>query len=193
MWQYQNTDELYHASMYKNMNKKLNHELYHSDIYLGKDYSDGIKHWKYIKREKVNGRWRYYYKDSADKKLQKARTDRQEAVDIMRSANRAISNRDIGVYEPEIHYPSGRYTEGEKAYKFIGNNLKEKEAALNKAENKNFNRKRKYEKYLINPMNKVSDAAYNTKQKVNKAKEKIKQKIGIAINKIKSRKTKGKA
>lgn len=41
------------------MNKN---ELYHSDIYLGKDYSDGIKHWKYVSKEKVNGKWRYYYK-----------------------------------------------------------------------------------------------------------------------------------
>lgn len=39
-------------------------ELYHSDIYLGKDYSDGIRHFKYIKREKLpNGKWKYYYKD----------------------------------------------------------------------------------------------------------------------------------
>lgn len=40
-------------------------ELYHSDVYLGKDYSDGIRHFKYIKREKLpNGKWKYYYKDN---------------------------------------------------------------------------------------------------------------------------------
>lgn len=39
-------------------------EIVHSDIYLGKDFSDGIRHWKYIKREKLsNGKYRYYYKD----------------------------------------------------------------------------------------------------------------------------------
>ena len=43
------------------MNK---HELYHTDIYLGQDFSDGIKHWKYVKRVKVNGKWRYYYDDA---------------------------------------------------------------------------------------------------------------------------------
>lgn len=63
MWKYQNTDELYHSNMYKNINKKSNYELYHSDVYLGKDFSDGIKHYKYIKRENVNGKWRYYYKN----------------------------------------------------------------------------------------------------------------------------------
>lgn len=42
-------------------------ELYHSDTYLGDDYSDGIKHWKYIKREKMsNGKYRYWYKESSD-------------------------------------------------------------------------------------------------------------------------------
>lgn len=38
-------------------------ELYHSGIYLGKDYSEGIKHYKYIKKERKNGRWVYYYSD----------------------------------------------------------------------------------------------------------------------------------
>lgn len=38
-----------------------NKELYHSDIYLGEEYSDGIKHWKYIKKEVINGKTRYYY------------------------------------------------------------------------------------------------------------------------------------
>ena len=39
-------------------------ELYHSDKYLGADFSDGIKHWKYVKREKLsNGKYRYYYTD----------------------------------------------------------------------------------------------------------------------------------
>ena len=39
-------------------------ELYHSDKYLGADYSDGITHWKYVKREPIgNGKYRYYYTD----------------------------------------------------------------------------------------------------------------------------------
>lgn len=42
-------------------------ELYHSGIYLGKDYSDGIKHWKYIKKERKNGHWVYYYDGSLDR------------------------------------------------------------------------------------------------------------------------------
>ena len=34
--------------------------------YIGKDLNaNDLTHWKYIKREKVNGKWRYYYKDDA--------------------------------------------------------------------------------------------------------------------------------
>lgn len=67
MWQYQNTDELYHINMYKNNSKKLNHELYHSDIYLGKDYSDGIKHYKYIRKYQKNGKTYYVYNNTEEK------------------------------------------------------------------------------------------------------------------------------
>jgi hypothetical protein len=50
--------------------------LCHSDTYLGKDFSDGIQHWKYIKREKMpNGKWRYYYKNDELDKLENAKLD----------------------------------------------------------------------------------------------------------------------
>ena len=52
MWKYNYTDELYVSK---------NDEIYHSDTYLGKDFSDGIKHWKYLKKEMKNGHWVYYY------------------------------------------------------------------------------------------------------------------------------------
>jgi hypothetical protein len=42
--------------------------LMHSDTYLGEDYiSPNLVHWKYIKKERKNGRWVYYYDDSAYK------------------------------------------------------------------------------------------------------------------------------
>ena len=55
MWKYRNTNE-----MYTNMSA----HIYHSDVYLGEDFSDGIKHFKYIKKERKNGRWVYYYDGS---------------------------------------------------------------------------------------------------------------------------------
>lgn len=39
----------------------MEEKIVHSDIYKGEDYSDGILHYKYIKKEKINGRWVYYY------------------------------------------------------------------------------------------------------------------------------------
>lgn len=74
MWKYTHTDEMYHSLTGKN-------ELFHSDTYLGQDFSDGIRHWKYIKREKVNGRWRYYYKDNAYDKANTAYQKAQKQVD----------------------------------------------------------------------------------------------------------------
>lgn len=46
--------------------KKKSNELMHSDIYLGTEYDDGIRHWKYIKKEVVNGKTRYYYDSDTD-------------------------------------------------------------------------------------------------------------------------------
>lgn len=84
MWQYQNTDELYHANMYKNINKKSEYELYHSDIYLGKDFSDGIKHFKYIRKIKTANGWRYIYRDEKGEALDK---QYKNAVNQMNSKN----------------------------------------------------------------------------------------------------------
>ena len=56
MWKYQQTNDMFI--------KHSNDELYHSDVYLGKEFSDGIKHWKYIAKEKINDHWRYFYSDA---------------------------------------------------------------------------------------------------------------------------------
>ena len=173
MWQYQNTDELYHANMYKNINKKINNELYHSDVYLGKDFSDGIKHFKYIKREKVNGRWRYYYKND---KLDQLGREKKDAMDMLREENKLRGYGD-NTY--------GNSKDKSKSYNHIVNNGFHKSMAYASEEYKDRKRRERYNGY-VNALNTVSDAKH-------KAKEKIKQKIGMAINKIKSRKTKGKA
>lgn len=38
-------------------------ELYHSDVYLGEDYSNGLVHWKYLKRYRNGNKWVYVYAD----------------------------------------------------------------------------------------------------------------------------------
>lgn len=52
MWEYNHTETMFNNST----------ELYHSDIYLGQDYSDGIRHYKYVKKIPIgNGKFRYIY------------------------------------------------------------------------------------------------------------------------------------
>ena len=84
MWKYTHTDEMYHSLTNKN-------ELFHSDTYLGQDFSDGIRHFKYIKREMVNGRWRYYYSNAeynaAKSNLRKANTNYNVASKLARKAD----------------------------------------------------------------------------------------------------------
>ena len=57
MWRYNKTENLYYS-------RDKSNKLYHSDTYLGETYNDGLYHWKYIKKERKNGRWVYYYSDA---------------------------------------------------------------------------------------------------------------------------------
>lgn len=54
-------------------------ELYHSEKYLGQEFSDELYHWKYLSRKRKNGRWVYTYKNQdyakAKSKLDKAERD----------------------------------------------------------------------------------------------------------------------
>lgn len=42
----------------------MSNKLYHSDIYLGQDFSDGLKHYKYLRKVKTSYGWRYIYDES---------------------------------------------------------------------------------------------------------------------------------
>ena len=56
------------------MNK--DYVIIHGQLYAVPSKSNELKHWKYVKREKVNGKWRYYYDDS---ELKKAKSAEKEA------------------------------------------------------------------------------------------------------------------
>ena len=62
MWKYRNTSEMY-------LNN--NNHVYHSDTYLGEDFSDGLKHYKYIRKYQKNGHTYYVYDDSEAKNVEK--------------------------------------------------------------------------------------------------------------------------
>lgn len=66
---------------YRIKREKPDDELFHSDEYLGEEFDDGLHHWKYIKREKVNGKWRYYYDDSKLRDFAKGTTKTSKTTD----------------------------------------------------------------------------------------------------------------
>ena len=76
MWNYKHTDSMYDDE-----------PIVHSDVYLGEDYSAGLKHFKYIKREKLpGGGYRYYYKND---KLQGRIRDRR----LLNDVNNAVAKQ----------------------------------------------------------------------------------------------------
>ena len=61
---------------------------------------DELYHWKYIKRERINGKWRYYYdvdqlKDdigiTAREEMNKALTTQKQAETTLRNSNRKVN------------------------------------------------------------------------------------------------------
>lgn len=91
--------------------------LFHSDTYLGEDYvSSNLKHWKYIKKEKKNGRWVYYYTDA---ELEKAKADEAKAVNDLASYQKSKGK----VYT----YPNGKKSYTMVSGKDYDNDKKTKE------------------------------------------------------------------
>lgn len=192
MWKYNNTDEMY-TGKYDRSEK-----LYHSDVYLGQDYTDGIYHFKYIKREKVNGKWVYYYKDDL---LDKARTNKQAAIDryvtnanTMDNASKTIKRTSDNINK-RANYKGGKvstflkkqYTKADTARK----KLAEKSYTKSKAESdqalKDIDKETKKIKKLKNTdkfrknvakgtvavANMLSNAGYKAKKTAKKVKKKL--------------------
>ena len=89
--------------------------LYHSDTYLGADYSDGIKHWKYIRKYKgKNGKWRYVYFNKAKKFIDTRVTGNayKEEAEIAKAQAQA--------YQNTVDYQTKRLADNYIAYKSIG-------------------------------------------------------------------------
>lgn len=176
-------------------------ELYHSSVYLGKDYSDGIRHWKYIKRERKNGKWVYYYSnaeynaaksrvDAANKALADYDNKRNAATKTYLKAkddyyNAAASGKKSKIKKAGSKFDAAKakYDEysrgGKKAQKIYD----EKSLAdLNYGKvNSKTGTHRQIGEMIVNVANKASD----THHKINKAikKTKIKKNIKKTINK----------
>lgn len=55
--------------------------LYHSEIYLGRDFSDGIYHYKYIRKEIKNGHTYYIYDETEAKNMDRLAKQAKEERD----------------------------------------------------------------------------------------------------------------
>lgn len=158
MWEYNHTE-----TMFDNTN-----ELYHTDIYLGQDYSDGIRHFKYIKRVKKNGRWVYYYKDDKFKKAiknyeKKYNTYKRNAD---KESNLKSDRKSYAGYLDDSKKHSSkiaRKSMESKWYEFGKKNALKKDYELSKSNEKKFKKKLKqadkgYKKYKTKTKQSLIDA-----------------------------------
>lgn len=172
MWKYTHTDEMYH-SLTNNSDT-----LYHSDIYLGETYDDGLRHFKYIDKKMVNGKWKYYYKDDNLKKLGK---ERDKASEVMRYENKKRGyGNDGGIY----YIAKGKEVK-DPTYKVLSDYAWEKGFNYARAEYKSNKRKERY-KPTVKGLNALSDASYAVGKKVRKGKKAVEK----ALNKISKKKKK---
>ena len=93
--------------------------LFHSDVYLGKDYiSDSLKHWKYVKKEKHGDRWVYYYNDPTKNFSKDLDNSTNKLIRIMNEEEK--SGKKIG--------SSDKYKIEAKRYEKIRSDLKKRES-----------------------------------------------------------------
>ena len=97
-------------------------ELYHSDTYLGADYSDGIKHWKYIRKYKgKNGKWRYVYFNKAKKFIDTRVTGNAYKEEAEIEKKKKKKNKKKVDYQTQRHADYNKeYADNYIAYKSIG-------------------------------------------------------------------------
>lgn len=117
----------------------MKNNLCHSDIYLGEEFSNGLYHYKYLKKVKSpSGKWRYIYDESELKKAEKEIQDLKTARKNMPDKDGYISyiNKD-GDYvskNPKTGssikvYDNRKQTKQDKFKENIDSNIKKKEKA----------------------------------------------------------------
>lgn len=178
MWKYRHTDEMYHSAT----NRPNKNALYHSDVYLGSTFNDGIYHWKYVKREKRNGKWVYYYSDptydkaknaynAADKRLKNAESKMMTAND---NTNKIHSNPNSTV--DDKNRADIRLQKVYKEYEAASKNHMKAKQSWEKEQSKK-TRGKAIADGVIKVANKTSDIHYRAKKKVNEILKKLSKKF----------------
>lgn len=118
----------------------MNYVLIHGQLVEVSD--DVLMHWKYIKRERKNGRWVYTYKDSNLDKLSEEFPKALEAygkayeksIDLGVSASQRAKDRRLNKQKAEVDKLEKKYRKAKKQYeKAAGHKVAD---FLNKASNK---------------------------------------------------------
>lgn len=157
MWEFNHTDEMYTGRFDRN------ESLAHSDIYLGQDYSDGIRHWKYIKKVRKNGKWRYYYKDDNLARAKK-RYDTDKAAIEYENGKRMYGQKDM---THQVH--RGKVID-DPTYNKLADDVVTSSLTYKIAKSRSDQRKKRY-KAPIKALNKMSDVSYNIRKKIKKGKK----------------------
>ncbi len=160
MWEFNYTDEMYTGKYDRSNNSD---RLYHSDVYLGQDYSDGIKHWKYIKKVRKNGKWVYYYKDDNLANLKKQYDTDRAAIEY-ENGKRMYGQKDM---THQVH--RGKVID-DPTYNKLADDVVAYSLKYKLAKNKSDQRKKKY-KTPIKVLNKMSYTSYNIRKKIKKGKK----------------------
>lgn len=102
---------------------KTNYVLIHGQLVEVSD--DVLMHWKYIKREKKNGRWVYTYKDSNldklseefPKALEAYGKSYEKALDLGLSPSQMAQDRRLNKQKAEVDKLEKKYRKAKKQYK----------------------------------------------------------------------------
>ena len=148
-------------------------ELYHSDTFLGNEFDDEMYHYKYIKKYKVNGKWRYYYDTRELRKFDKEATDTTKIT------------KDGATFEKTTEYRKSDklFSPGDRTYKFTmsplsGGGSSHSSVTTTKYQGKAARAYAKAEK-------KIYDTFYNSERKTQRVNS-LKKKAAKAKEKIKS-------
>jgi len=156
MWQYRHTDQMY---------CKNNDELYHSNTYLGNDFSDGIQHHKYVKKyPNPNGKGFIYVYKKGNTTLGTART-------AGKTGSKYGTFKTVGEKNGR-HYE--KITTTRKSNKLFGSTRTDRTVSYNRETVKVYHDIGRIERGVVALGKAIKKLAKKTKKAVNKGKKAVK-------------------
>nr|DAH43916.1 MAG TPA: hypothetical protein [Caudoviricetes sp.] len=157
--------------------------ILHSDIYMGTDFSEGFKHWKYIKRYKgKNGKWQYVYADKNTHKAIKI-LQKQSSGDIL---SKDAWKRQYNMYNTAAN---------SDVYKYTGNPVSSTSLAKAMNRKKQLDKRDRAKRHYAENINRAIDLDLKANKLIddNSIGKKTKNKVGDTTKKAKRAINKGKS